>query len=193
MPPRITQDPALTLCPDFGTDLFAAFRNSHIIASNGTLSHAEVTQQLTEAWTQDNAAQQVLFAQQQQHDQLAQEAAALAAQEALDQQREEQACQDNADRLELEKKKPKMKNFDATMTVSDYIAPRPSAYAIHKLEKFAYIKLWYFTPEGRHDASSTRTTASGETLAFARGEATLSPYAQSKQSQPLSMSSPTMH
>ncbi|KAJ7587665.1 hypothetical protein C8J56DRAFT_786447, partial [Mycena floridula] len=30
---------------------------------------------------------------------------------------------------------------------------RPSSYAIDKLEKYGYIELWYFTPEGCEDGA----------------------------------------
>ena len=36
--------------------------------------------------------------------------------------------------------------------VGNYIAPRPSQYAIHWIEEFKFIELWYFTPKGCMDA-----------------------------------------
>jgi hypothetical protein len=74
-------------------------------------------------------------------------------------QEEEQLClqeeQQNLEneQLEAEKKKPKMNNFEEATMVSNYIAPHPSQYALHCLENFEYLKLWYLTQEGCVDAA----------------------------------------
>ncbi|KAG2100881.1 hypothetical protein BD769DRAFT_1676888 [Suillus cothurnatus] len=57
--------------------------------------------------------------------------------------------------LEAEKKKPKMNGFITTASVGDSIAPRPSQYAIQKLNNFEYVELWYFSPEGCKEAMKT--------------------------------------
>ena len=44
------------------------------------------------------------------------------------------------ERLELEKKKPKMNGFDVNATVDDFITPRPATYALNKLESFEYVE-----------------------------------------------------
>ena len=59
---------------------------------------------------------------------------------------------------EGEKKKPKMKDFDDTLSVGNYIAPRPSQYALRRIEDFEYVELWYFTPKGCSDATQLQTT-----------------------------------
>ncbi|KAG2120347.1 hypothetical protein BD769DRAFT_1390351 [Suillus cothurnatus] len=70
--------------------------------------------------------------------------------------------------LDAEKKKPKMKGFSATATVSDAIAPRPSQYAIQKLNNFEYVELWYFSPEGCKDAMKLLLSISDDMFSLAR-------------------------
>ncbi|KAF8816899.1 hypothetical protein BYT27DRAFT_7062239, partial [Phlegmacium glaucopus] len=53
-----------------------------------------------------------------------------------------------AERKELEKKKPKINDFDENQTGDEVIAPRPSPFAINELKNFDYVELSYFTPEG---------------------------------------------
>ncbi|KAJ7802956.1 hypothetical protein B0H14DRAFT_3487916 [Mycena olivaceomarginata] len=65
-------------------------------------------------------------------------------------------------RKETDKKKPKLAAFDASQSVPDYLAPRPSNFAKHKLEQFEYCELWYFTIEGCSDTDSTRTAQADE-------------------------------
>lgn len=50
-----------------------------------------------------------------------------------------------AEKREAEKKRPKMNIFSQTTYVSDFIAPRPSQYALRRLEDFEYLKLWYLS------------------------------------------------
>ena len=54
---------------------------------------------------------------------------------------------------EAEKKRPQMKAFDSTTTISSYIASQPSQYALRCLEEFNFVELWYSTPKGCADAS----------------------------------------
>jgi hypothetical protein len=54
-------------------------------------------------------------------------------------------AEEEAERQEAKKKKPKMNSFDVNAMVDDFITPHPSTYVLNKLESFEYIKLWYFT------------------------------------------------
>ena len=58
-----------------------------------------------------------------------------------------------AEVADAEKKKLKMRDFDDTTSVGNYIAPRPAPYALCCIEEFEYAELWYFTPEGCADVS----------------------------------------
>ena len=59
---------------------------------------------------------------------------------------------------ELEKKQPKINNFDDDKMVGDFILPHPSQFAIGKLKSFSFIKLWYFTGEGCSEAQESSRT-----------------------------------
>ena len=65
-------------------------------------------------------------------------------------QQQEQSLENEC--VEVEKKKPKMNDFEEAMMVSSYIAPCPSQYALHHLENFICFELWYLTQEGCADA-----------------------------------------
>jgi hypothetical protein len=72
------------------------------------------------------------------------------------------------ERLDAKKKKPKMNGFSATTTISDAIAPRPSQYAIQKLDNFEYIELWYFSPKGCKDTMKSSLSIADDTFSLAR-------------------------
>ncbi|KAJ7648791.1 hypothetical protein DFH06DRAFT_948891, partial [Mycena polygramma] len=61
-----------------------------------------------------------------------------------------------AERVEAEKKKPKLGAFDSTLAIPDYLGPRPSNFAKKKVDDREYVELWYFTKEGCLDAESLR-------------------------------------
>ena len=67
-------DPALEVCPNFSAAPFLVTRN-HIIAANPDFTHEDVAQQLADAWTEDNNARKVIFAQQQEDLRIAREEA----------------------------------------------------------------------------------------------------------------------
>ncbi|KAF8814160.1 hypothetical protein BYT27DRAFT_7082828, partial [Phlegmacium glaucopus] len=81
---------------------------------------------------------------------------------------EERACEEEervaeVERKELEKKKPKINDFDENWIGDEVIMPRPSPFAINKLKNFDYVELSSFTPEGCaaaiEDHDTARTTA----------------------------------
>jgi hypothetical protein len=68
----------------------------------------------------------------------------------------------------MEKKKPKMKDFDDVVTVGSYIAPRPAQYALKRIEDFEYVELWYLTPEGCADATQHQSTQDDDVFGLAK-------------------------
>ncbi|KAG1792599.1 uncharacterized protein HD556DRAFT_1238950, partial [Suillus plorans] len=56
------------------------------------------------------------------------------------------------ERLDAEKKKPKMNGFDKTSSIGDFLTPRPAQYVIQKLTNFEFVELWYFSPDGCKEA-----------------------------------------
>ncbi|KAG1822657.1 uncharacterized protein BJ212DRAFT_1263892, partial [Suillus subaureus] len=67
---------------------------------------------------------------------------------------------------EAKKKKPKISDFDAEIMVVDVIIPRPSQYAIQKVKNMEYVELWYFSPDGCHEAALTSRSTSDSDDAF---------------------------
>ncbi|KAG1818049.1 uncharacterized protein BJ212DRAFT_1269565, partial [Suillus subaureus] len=59
------------------------------------------------------------------------------------------------ERVEVEKKKPKMNGFNNRASVGDTLAPHPSQYMTQKLNNFEYIELLYFSPDGCKEALCT--------------------------------------
>ncbi|KAG1758319.1 hypothetical protein EDD22DRAFT_850110 [Suillus occidentalis] len=70
--------------------------------------------------------------------------------------------------LESEKKKLKMNGFSLTTAVGDAIVPRPSQFAIQKLNNFEYIELWYFLPDGCKDTLKMSCVIVEDTFSLAK-------------------------
>ncbi|KAJ6501084.1 hypothetical protein C8R47DRAFT_970620 [Mycena vitilis] len=140
--PRLTTDPNIESCPDFTSAPYKTLRELIVAGSaQGTaLTDAEAGTQLVDGWTADRDA--------------AVDAAALAAQSELDRAAAEAAAE--AERFEADKKKPKLGNFDTTLSIPDFLGPRPSNFAKKKLDDMEYVELWYWTKEGCIDAELSR-------------------------------------
>ncbi|KAF8809688.1 hypothetical protein BYT27DRAFT_7209973 [Phlegmacium glaucopus] len=75
---------------------------------------------------------------------------------------------DQQERIDPERKKPKMKDFDDAAAVGNYIAPRPAQYALRRIEDFEYVELWYLTPEGCTDATQHQQTQNDDTFGLTK-------------------------
>lgn len=171
MPPRLAQDPALTQCPDFESESFRLVREAYSAAHNA--SPEDAITELVRAWTEGNEAQKQAWVLQQEEDQRIrveeqrqkdQEAAAL---------RQQEEAEAEAERVALEKKKPKMNDFDPSKSVGDTIIPNPSQYALTKLGNFQWIELWYFSPEACHEAAQQAYSTSDDVFGIAKTEDSL--------------------
>jgi hypothetical protein len=157
MPP-IERDPHLEVCPDFASDHYGPL-SALVINAGSTKEEAVV--QMTNAWQQESQARREDWncqIEDEQHDH--EEADQLARQQ-------EQEEQDLAQR-EKEKKKPKISDFEANHSVSSFIPPHPSSYALNKLESFEYVELFYFTLEGCLDAQSNQCTEADDAYGLSR-------------------------
>ncbi|KDQ53134.1 hypothetical protein JAAARDRAFT_137548 [Jaapia argillacea MUCL 33604] len=182
MADRITHNPNLEVAPNFADDTYAGIRNMLV---NAGKTEAEALQDLLDAWTAGNARQRETWAQQEAADRNLQEAQAQVERDAAEQQRQELEHEAELERCEVEKKKPKLNDFDDKRMVSDAIAPRPSPYAINKLQNFKYVELFYFTPQGCLDAVKNAHTAADDALGLTGtdGYVTLRPIAAYKASR----------
>ncbi|KAJ7687741.1 hypothetical protein B0H17DRAFT_1136097 [Mycena rosella] len=155
---RLTLDPNLESCPDYTSASFKSIRDLIVAGSalGTSLSDAEAAGQMTVGWNTEHSARKLLWDAQVKadSDQVAADADARAAQEALTHEAAEAAAE--AERIELEKKKPKLGEFDPTLLIPDFIAPRASNFAKKKLDDKEYVELWYYTKEGCLDAEALR-------------------------------------
>jgi hypothetical protein len=159
-------DPSFEVCPDFAGDLFEGIRNDLVNATGTT--HQAVADRLREAWEVGHETR--VRDWNRQRDEAAQEEAEIERARVAREEEERTAKEAEAEkeRLELEKKKPKMNSFNATVTVGDAIAPRPSQYAIQKLNSFEYVELWYFSPDGCKEAMKTSRSIADDTFSLAK-------------------------
>lgn len=61
-----------------------------------------------------------------------------------------------------------MSNFDENTVVGDFISPSPSMYALHHLEAFNHVELWYFTQEGCAQAAQNQCTQMEDTFGLSK-------------------------
>jgi hypothetical protein len=158
-------DPNLEPVPDFNG---AGYQNICTLMTQGNLVSVEqAVAQLEAAYNADKALRVAAWNDQVRLDQ---EAEALRAEQA---RLEEEQCHDEEERAaeverrELEKKKPKINDFDEHCMGDSLITPRPSAFALNKLKNYEYVELSYFTPEGcaaaMEEAKATADEAFGIT------------------------------
>ncbi|GBE84443.1 predicted protein [Sparassis crispa] len=164
-PPRLQSDPSLEVCPNFSSPLYNAIVQAFAL-SQGIVPNV-ATQQLTDVWTAENDSRKLAWATQCQADQDAEDAAEaqhLAAEDAAKRADEELA---EAECREVEKKKPKIGDFDEDVAPPDVLLARLSVYALEKLRKCEYIGLWYFTEEGCQDAHDSQSFTIDEAFSIA--------------------------
>ncbi|KAH9035675.1 hypothetical protein EDB85DRAFT_1811141, partial [Lactarius pseudohatsudake] len=167
--PRITVDPTLATCPGFEGDEWDFLRRSMIGAHQGIvpLTEEEAVLRLKEAWARENANKITAWNAQLEQDRAEQNEQDRMAQEAEDAQLAQRKKEAEEQHKEAKKKKPKMNAFDPRRGVSNWIEPRPSQYAINKINSLEYVELDYFTLRGcREAAADSSKSVSQDTLAF---------------------------
>ncbi|KAG2031685.1 hypothetical protein BDR03DRAFT_936269 [Suillus americanus] len=125
---RITSDPVLEVQPNFES---AAYRAWLTALMDGGATREEALAQMAEGW-------------------------GLECQEWIHiwQQQIEEEAHELQERTESEKKKPKIGDFDAEITVAD------------KVKNMEYVELWYFSPDGCREAALTSRSTSDSDDAF---------------------------
>jgi hypothetical protein len=170
--PRIASDPSLETCPDFDDPIFDVVRQA--LVENLAITDDLATQRLAETWTQHNNTRKEAWAAQQQADQLEreqeEEAQRLAREEELRQEREAA----EAEQRELDRKKPKMSDFNRNRPAPDFLFPLPASFAINKLENFEYVELWYFTADGCAEAARHHRTVAEEAFGLTQKDSIIS-------------------
>lgn len=158
MAERLLRDPHSEVCPDFSTAHFDVLRT---LIVNAGATEEEATGQMRQAWEHQNAEQCEVWNQQVKANNLLRDEADRRAQEEEEEERK-------LARREKEKKKPKLADFDSERMVGSFIAPRPSTYALSKLDAQEYLKLYYFTLEGCRDALNNQHSEASDAFGLTK-------------------------
>ena len=152
---RINLNPHLEFILDHAGPHYGAICTT--LTLNG-LTEEEAIQVLNDLWTQAHNKQIQRWEQQVIND------------TAEEQQRVqlEQQEREVQQQVEPEAKKQNMKDFDNNTMVGNYIAPRPSQYAICCIEDFKFVELWYFTSEGCADTLQNQHTQDDGTFGLSK-------------------------
>ncbi|KIK90699.1 hypothetical protein PAXRUDRAFT_14201 [Paxillus rubicundulus Ve08.2h10] len=89
----------------------------------------------------------------------------------LAQEREAQRLIDNEaerERVDLEKKKLNINDFNDKVEVRNIIIPHPSQYALLKLKNFKFVELWYFSPEGCRETAKSSSSTMEDTFGISK-------------------------
>jgi hypothetical protein len=138
-------DPSLEVCPDFARDLYTAIRLDLVNMTDTT--HQAVAERLKDAWTAGHELRVLEWNCQREEEAQAEAEVERACAAHEEEEHRAKEAEAEKERLESERKKPKMNGFSVNA-----IAPRPSQYAIQKLNNFEYVELWYFSPDGCKEA-----------------------------------------
>ncbi|KAJ7740111.1 hypothetical protein B0H16DRAFT_1324632 [Mycena metata] len=146
---RLLSDPNLAFCPDFSSDDYEDIRQS-IDADDAPAAIAK----LVEAWTKGNERKKAQWVLQAQADRTREEEEEERRQRDLDAAEAEATKLAEKERLEAEKKLPKLGDFDDNSGPSSFVEDRISLFAQKKLERHEYCRLWPFTPAGLAEAAT---------------------------------------
>ncbi|KAJ7671365.1 hypothetical protein DFH06DRAFT_1366129 [Mycena polygramma] len=149
---RLLSDPNLTPCPDFGSEGFADIRKAMITALE--LDEAAAITKLQNGWVKGNEKDKAQWVIQVEADRAQEEANEVLREQERQASAAEAAKLAEEERLEAEKKIPKLGDFDVNRAPSSFVESRISAFAQKKLANRQYCPLYPFTPAGLADASS---------------------------------------
>ncbi|KAG2034630.1 hypothetical protein BDR03DRAFT_900893, partial [Suillus americanus] len=153
---RIPADPALEAQPNFESMVYQGWLNALI---DGGATRENAIAQMTEGWRLERQERIDLWQQQVEED-------ARELQELAEHKKAEKEAEEQEERRKAEKKKPKINDFDSETPVADVIIPHPCKYAIQKIKNMEYMELWYFSPDGCHEAAITSRSTSDSDDAF---------------------------
>ena len=152
--PLLTVDPTKNVCPSYDDEDYELVRVAIIAGHVGPppLTVEEAIAKLQDAWKKANDRKVTQWYVQMADEQLRLDAEAQQLEEEAE-QRHLQRERDEEERMkEIEKKKPKINGFNPQQAVGGFIIPRPSAFALNKLDALDYVELDYFTTRGCKNA-----------------------------------------
>jgi hypothetical protein len=117
MDDRIIHNPHLEVMPDHAGPHYVVLRNT--LTQNG-MTAEQAAQALDNSWTQNHMARVQAWEQQVAEDAAAEEAQRQQQLQVAQEQAAQLAADQERERAEMEKKKPKMKDFDDAVTVGSY-------------------------------------------------------------------------
>ncbi|KAJ7589059.1 hypothetical protein C8J56DRAFT_784656 [Mycena floridula] len=142
-------DPSGEVCPDFDSPAFESIIKKIMAASS--LTKEDAVKDVTDDWTKTHT----------------ERVAAFIAWKATN----PEPPAEDAPEVDSSKKIPKVNDNLVVPTVQD---SRPSSYGLKKLEEYAHIDLWYFTPDGCSDSSLTQRSLDIEGYGIAQGDSSSS-------------------
>ncbi|KAM6503922.1 hypothetical protein JOM56_000865 [Amanita muscaria] len=174
MAARLTDDPNRAKTPDYTSEAFAPLR---ALLTTEDRTEEDAIRVLTDTWRDEINRKKLQWAQQLEEDRLAEEAQRREQEERQEPPQGggqgEQPPEDQQPRP-MQAAKPKLNALATGTTVSNIRMPRPSSYAIKRLEKYEYIDLWYFTEEGCEDALRFNQSTASDTYTLAKIDDTVS-------------------
>ncbi|KAJ7132616.1 hypothetical protein C8R46DRAFT_923899 [Mycena filopes] len=159
---RLLSDPNLAVCPDFASDTFADLRK----AINGGADDAAAIDMLKLSWVKGNDKDKAQWTIQVAGDQAAADAEELRLQQEADAAKDAAEKVAEQERLDAEKKLPKLGDFSETSGPSVFVEARISAFAQKKLERREYCPLWPFTTAGLNEAAAAVISSSEDASAI---------------------------
>ena len=169
--PRLTLDPNLEVRPDFASAAYDALCTA--LATAEHVDKGVIVTCPSDAWDVKNNAKKATWEEQVRQDEVEALDTALTQEHQQQLKLEKHMREEEAEKKEKEKKKPKLKEFVANKLVKDTAQLCPSRYAIHKLDEWEYVELYYFTLEGCMEALKIDCTITQDTFTFTKAEDTL--------------------
>jgi hypothetical protein len=149
----VLSDPALDICPDYTHEDYQQIRN--ILAASMDNSQERAIEALEALWRKETDRKKIIWARQQLEEDEPANNSPLS--------RQPSPIYPSPDK----KKRPNIVS-DLSNLRSD--RPRPSAFALRKLEAFEYVELWYFSTDGCADACFAANTSNDEALGLIQAE-----------------------
>lgn len=146
-------DPNLEIGPDYAGAEFAPILEDLGIGEDADELQLEILERLTEAWHAQRAARADAWNTRRAREAREAEEMEQLRQQQLQQEQQAGAEEAERDRLEAERKKPKMNPINPGTSAPDVLSIPPSQYALQKLASFDFVELWYFSLPGRLDAA----------------------------------------
>ncbi|KAN0097886.1 hypothetical protein V8E55_002332 [Tylopilus felleus] len=147
-------DPNLEELPDFHTADYDIVHQGLRMAYNKNDNQA--VERLTAAWQTEKDVRIEAWNARQEEEARLEEEANHERQHMREQEEHAAAEEIERQKVEEERKKPKMNTFAPSTAAPDDLVHPPSQYALQKLQSFNYVKLWYFLLPERLDAANRR-------------------------------------